>query len=197
MQNTIGSHEPALVSPQYFLDRMTHLWSEPPFNMPTSPALLGGWRVMAEHYHALIISNLSDTPVKTSFVLPLPTGAGKTEGTCVYAALQAERNVDHPKPVGVLIVTRLIADADKVAHKVNALAGRKVAVAHHSENKLSESVMATYDVLVITHQTFMNAFCGPRATEVERSAPMEPGYPLADHRRRSSRQRGGPQRGDE
>ena len=57
----------------------------------------------------------------------------------------------------MLIVTRLIADADKVAHKVNALAGREVAVAHHSENKLTESVMATYDVLVITHQAFMNA----------------------------------------
>jgi hypothetical protein len=157
MPNTIGSHEPALVSPQTFLDRMTHLWSEPPFNMPTSPALLGGWRVMAEHYHAVIISNLSDIPVKTSFVLPLPTRAGKTEGTCVYAALQAERNVDHPNPVGILIVTRLIADADKVAQKVNALAGRDVAVAHHSENKLTESAMATYEVLVITHQAFMNA----------------------------------------
>jgi hypothetical protein len=59
--------------------------------------------------------------------------------------------------VGVLIVTRLIADADKVAHKINALAGREVAVAHHSENKLSASVMAAHDVLVITHQAFMNA----------------------------------------
>jgi hypothetical protein len=157
MQNTIGSHEPALVSPQTFVDRMTHFWSEPPFNMPTSPALLGGWRVMADQYRAVIIGNLSHTQVKTSFVLPLPTGAGKTEGTCVYAALQAERNVDHPNPVGVLIVTRLIADADKVAQKVNALAGREVAAAHHSENKLRESVMATYDVLVITHQAFMNA----------------------------------------
>src|SRR5271169_5962798 len=40
----------------------------------------GSWRVMADHYCAVISSNLSDTQVKTSFVLPLPTGAGKTEG---------------------------------------------------------------------------------------------------------------------
>ena len=75
----------------------------------------------------------------------------------MYAALQADRNVDHLKPIGVLIVTRLIADADKVAAKVNTLAGRSVAVAQHSENKQSASVVAEFDVLVITHQAFMNA----------------------------------------
>ena len=57
----------------------------------------------------------------------------------------------------MLIVTRLIADADKVAAKVNTLAGRSVAVAQHSENKQSASVVAEFDVLVITHQAFMNA----------------------------------------
>jgi Arc/MetJ family transcription regulator len=56
-----------------------------------------------------------------------------------------------------MIVTRLITDADKVAAKINTLAGRSVAVAHHSENKQSASAMAKYDVLVITHQAFMNA----------------------------------------
>jgi hypothetical protein len=157
MQNTVGSHELPLVSPQDFLDRMTELWSQPPFNMHTSPALLGGWRVMVDHYRSVVLSNLSDEPHKPSFALPLPTGSGKTEGTCVYAALQADRNVDHQRPIGVLIVTRLIADADKVAAKINTLAGRPVAVAHHSENKQSVSAMAEYDVLVITHQAFMNA----------------------------------------
>jgi hypothetical protein len=157
MQNTIGSHELALVSPQDFLDRMTELWSQAPFNMLTSPALLGGWRVMADYYRSVVLSNLSDDPHKPSFALPLPTGSGKTEGTCVYAALQANRNINHPNPVGVLIVTRMIADADKVAAKINTLAGRSVAVAHHSKNKQSASAMAEYDVLVITHQAFMNA----------------------------------------
>jgi hypothetical protein len=83
MQNTIGPHELALVSPQDFLDRMTQLWSQPPFSMHTSQALLGGWRVMADHYRSVVLSNLSDDPHKSSFALPLPTGSGKTEGTCV------------------------------------------------------------------------------------------------------------------
>jgi hypothetical protein len=112
---------------------------------------------MADYYRSVVLSNVSDDPHKPSFALPLPTGSGKTEGTCVYAAHQADRNVNHPNPVGVLIVTRLIADADKVAAKINLLAGRSVAVAHHSENKQSASAMAEYDVLVITHQAFMNA----------------------------------------
>jgi hypothetical protein len=54
-------------------------------------------------------------------------------------------------------LTRLIADADKVVSKVNALVGRAVAVAHHSENKLTSAAMAQYDVLVITQKAFMNA----------------------------------------
>ena len=139
--NTIGSHELALVSPQDFLDRMSLLWSAPPFNMNTSPALLAGWRVLVDHFHRAACSNLSGAvEQKPSYALPLPTGSGKTEGTCVYAALQADRNLSHPNPVGMLIVTRLIADADRVAEKINAMAGgRRVAAAHHSEHKLTAS----------------------------------------------------------
>ena len=51
MQNTIGSHEPALVSPQDFLDRMMHLWSEPPFNMPTSWSPKAGAQVTRVRYY--------------------------------------------------------------------------------------------------------------------------------------------------
>src|ERR1700742_4698134 len=120
--NTIGPHGPALVSPQDFLDRMSLLWSAPPFNMNTTPALLAGWRVLVDHFHQAACSNLSGAEQKMSYALPLPTGAGKTEGTCAYAALQADRNLGHPNPVGMLIVTRLIVDADRVAKKINAMA---------------------------------------------------------------------------
>ncbi|HVI68239.1 MAG TPA: hypothetical protein VM910_37520, partial [Bradyrhizobium sp.] len=43
---------------------------------------------------------------------------------------------------------------DKVAEKINAMAGRVVAAAHHSEHKLTSSEMAGFDVLVITHQAW-------------------------------------------
>lgn len=101
MKNAIDVHEPALVPPQDFLDRMTQLWSKPPRNMPTSPALLDGWTVFVSQLHKATKSNLSEDQHKPSFVLPLPTGSGKTEGAIVYAALQAKRNVGHPNPVGI------------------------------------------------------------------------------------------------
>ena len=127
--------------------------------MNTSPALLAGWRVLVDHFHRAACSNLSGAvEQKPSYALPLPTGSGKTEGTCVYAALQADRNLNHPNPVGMLIVTRLIADADRVAEKINAMAGgRRVAAAHHSEHKLTTTEMAEFDVLVITHAAFRDA----------------------------------------
>jgi hypothetical protein len=126
--------------------------------MNTTPALLAGWGVLVDHFHLAASSNLSDAVAqKLSYALPLPTGSGKTEGTCVYAALQADRNLNHPNPVGMLIVTRLIADADRVAEKINAMAGRRVAAAHHSEHKLTTTEMAEFDVLVITHEAFRAA----------------------------------------
>ena len=100
MQNTIGSHEPALVSPQDFLDRMTHVWSQPPFNMPTSPALLGGWRVMADHYRAVIRSNLSDDAGqdrRSSF--RFLRAQGRPRAPVCTQRFQAEQNVDHPNPL--------------------------------------------------------------------------------------------------
>src|SRR3954452_3770210 len=155
--NTIGSHELALVSPQDFLDRMSLLWSAPPYNMKTSPALLAGWGVLVDYFHRAASSNLGGAGQKLSYALPLPTGSGKTEGTCVYAALQADRNLNHPNPVGMLIIVRLIADADKVAEKINTMAGRSVAAAHHSEHRLTTTEMAELDVLVITHAAFRDA----------------------------------------
>jgi hypothetical protein len=48
--------------------------------------------------------------------------------------MQAEANAKGLlKPVGVLIVTRLIEQADALANEVNELAGRVVAVAYHSK----------------------------------------------------------------
>jgi hypothetical protein len=157
MQNAIGLHEPALVPPQDFLDRMTQLWSNPPRNMPTSPALLDAWSVLVNHLHKATKSNLSEDQHKPSFVLPLPTGSGKTEGTIVYAALQAKRNIGHPNPVGILIATRLREEAEALAIKINAEAGRSVAVAHHTENEQSVETLATHDVLVITQAKLLSA----------------------------------------
>ena len=126
--------------------------------MTATSALKEAWSVFELQCRDLIINNSSDNPFKPSVVLPLPTGSGKTEGTCVYAALQAETNTKgEGRPVGVLIITRLIKDAERLVSSINSLAGRCVAVTSHTDNKLNASEMANADILVITHAAFMRA----------------------------------------
>jgi hypothetical protein len=93
-------------------------------------------------------------------ILQPPTGTGKTQGTCVYAAMQAEFNRAAEgalRPVGILIVTRLKEDADNIRDTINALGGRRVAVVHHSGSYATPEQLHDSDVVVITHQAFINA----------------------------------------
>jgi hypothetical protein len=124
MKTTTGQHELALVSPQDFTARM-HMHWKVTLGMPTPAALVSVWTIMAEQFVKSIINNALGQSDNPSVILPLPTGSGKTEGTCIYAAMQAERNssttTENTKPVGVIIVTRLIEDADGLAKKINDL----------------------------------------------------------------------------
>ena len=62
-----------------------------------------------------------------------------------------------PKPVGVLIVTRLIEQADEMTQEINELAGRVVAVAHHSDKPATAQELLDSDILIITHQAYVNS----------------------------------------
>ena len=75
------------------------------------------------------------------------------------APSRAERGhaADLRKPVGILIVTRLIAQADEMVAAINTLAGRQVAVADHTEHRATHEQLNESDVLVITHQAYVNA----------------------------------------
>src|SRR5258706_7543181 len=170
MQTTVGPHELALVSPQDFSVRMRKHWSET-LNMPTPPTLIAVHRLMAEEFQRLVINNASHERGSVSVVLPLPTGSGKTQGTCLYASMQADLNVHatgNNKPVGVVIITRLIEDADAIAQQINELSGRVVAVAHHTKNKADTVDVFNRDVLVICHQAFLNAAKGWSVQDRER-----------------------------
>ncbi|MGM4877787.1 DEAD/DEAH box helicase family protein [Bradyrhizobium sp. 956_D2_N1_5] len=94
-------------------------------------------------------------------ILQPPTGTGKTQGTCVYAAMQAGLNHEAEgtqlKPVGILIVTRLKEDANTIRETINTLAGRDVAVVHHSDSYATPEQLHASDVVVITHTAFIKA----------------------------------------
>lgn len=170
MTTTTGQHELALVSPQDFTIRMRKHW-EVTLGMPTPPALVSVWTIMAEQFVKSTVSNAHGQTDVPSVILPLPTGAGKTEGTTIYVAMQAEANstaAENTKPVGVIIVTRLIEDADELANKINGIVGREVAVAQHSKTKVSGSAVFNADVLVITQKAFTNAAESFGAEDYER-----------------------------
>jgi hypothetical protein len=159
MQTPIDPHGLALVPSQLFLSRMVQHWSQiSEGKMVATAALKEAWAIFELQCRHLIINNASDNPMKPSIVLPLPTGSGKTAGTCVYAALQADANAKNEgSPVGILIVTRLIKDAERLVENINAIAGRPVATTSHTDSKLKASEMAGADILVITHAAFMRA----------------------------------------
>lgn len=159
MTDHIGMHEQyALVSPQTFVDRLTDQWTTSYHNVPSVP-LRQLWSTMAKTYQDAILATATGVSPLWRILWP-PTGSGKTLGAKVYASLQAEQNATTAglrKPVGILIVTRLIAQADDMVPSINALAGRQVAVADHTEHRASAEQLNDSDVVVITHQAYVNA----------------------------------------
>src|SRR5450756_1367729 len=118
MQTTIGPHGLALVSPQDFSVRMRKHWSET-LNMPTPPALEAAHRLLAEEFQRLIVNNATDQSHCASVVLPLPTGSGKTQGTCLYASMQAELNLcatESNNSVGIVTVSYTHLRAHETRH---------------------------------------------------------------------------------
>lgn len=157
MHGIIGQHgQYALVPPQDFAVRMEQHWVNT-LKLISSPALLQQWTVTATTFQQAITDtiNKSVTPWR---VLQPPTGSGKTQGAIVYAAMQAELNAaSEHNPVGILIVTRLIAEANKIAEEINSHAGRAAAVSHHSAKPATPEEIHSADVLVVTHQAYVNA----------------------------------------
>jgi hypothetical protein len=125
-----------------------------------SPALVTLWRIMGENFQLTTVEAASGVQSPWRILQP-PTGTGKTQGTCVYAAMQAEFNRKAEgtalRPVGILVVTRMKEDADNIRDTINTLAGRAVAVVHHSGSYATSAQLHESDVVIITHTAFRNA----------------------------------------
>jgi hypothetical protein len=117
------------------------------------------WRIMGENYVEATVSTAAG--VKSPWrILQPPTGTGKTQGTCVYAAMQSDCNLASEgllKPVGMLIVTRLKSEANVLCDTINRLTGRPTAVVHHSDNYATAAELNQSEVAIITHTAFINA----------------------------------------
>ncbi|KJC55619.1 hypothetical protein UB31_00495 [Bradyrhizobium sp. LTSP849] len=125
----------------------------------TSSALRTLWKIMGENFQQSIVEAAKGTKSPWRILQP-PTGTGKTQGTCVYTAMQADLNRDlseTQRPVGILIVTRLREEADKLKETINRIAGSSVAAVDHSGNRATPEALRDSDALIITHEAFLNA----------------------------------------
>lgn len=158
------THAP--ISPLYFAQAMERHWTLQLGNAPSS-ALRATWTAQARTF-GLHILNHDDAEKRTEWhVLAPPTGSGKTQGTILYCSMMASMSdIEHP---GVLIVTRLIEDADNIASEINRLSERpNYATSYHSGKKgetLRETLVA-HPVLVITHSAYENALSNEHDREL-------------------------------
>ena len=93
-----------------------------------------------------------------------PTGTGKTQGLCVYSALVIDKNRHSAEPLGILVVTRTIVQADDIVATIKKLTSDPADAdrvrASHSEARLDPVAMRAADVLVITHEAYTRALEG-------------------------------------
>ncbi|NSL72448.1 hypothetical protein C6Y62_11575 [Hyphomicrobium sulfonivorans] len=125
----------------------------------SSPKLELLWQEMAATFaRAVHASNSGNTQWQ---VLQPPTGSGKTQGLCVYAALTISKNRLCSEPLGILVVTRTIAQANEIGEAIKELADDPSDTdrvrASHSEAPQHTLAMQAADVLVITHEAYTRA----------------------------------------
>jgi RAD3-like DEAD/DEAH box helicase len=140
-----------MIDPNEFTKEMEYHWKERLKNV-SSEALRTVWYQQAQVFGYYAIG---DSQRNEWRVLQPPTGSGKTQGTVVYCSMLARLKKDqHP---GALIVTRLKADADQIAEKINELSGNSgEAVAYHGDSKKRINIndLKDYPVLVICHRAY-------------------------------------------
>lgn len=148
------------VTTSAFLERMEGRWVG--FGNVPSLALRNSWGQMCQVLNDKVIISCDPKSEESWSILCPPTGSGKTQGMIVYAAMHSLPNVlTHP---GMLIVSRLIDDTDKIAEQINSLSRSynnneqlpDQAISYHSKKKgkVRMDELASYPVLVVTHEAY-------------------------------------------
>lgn len=162
------------IEPKHFAMRMKQHWIETLGNV-SSANLEKTWEQMASAFNQAIQAE-TDEETKLWRILQPPTGTGKSQGLAVYCSLLAQqaciqaadvrRNGNGPTncvtlnnghPIGVLVIVRLITQAEELAKTINILAGLEVALAKHHEVQCTHESMQTSQILIVTHQAYKNA----------------------------------------
>lgn len=150
------------ICPEFFVAEMQWRWVNELGNVVTAK-LRNLWRAEAETFNSLI----SAKPGDPWPILRPETGTGKTQGTCVYAALSALYT-----DTGLLITTRLVSQCEDGVEQIHKIADSHcsrypesgqcrtrsfpIAITDHSklsaEEKPSKEAIQGTPCLVITHE---------------------------------------------
>ena len=168
-----------------FACHMNSHWTSTLGNV-SSPKLLSLWTAMGQAFLGAIEASKDPLAHDRHLwrILRPETGTGKTQGIRIFSAMVARENLKLPvkERTGVLIVTRLTAEADKLAEEINAtfaemVAGEKrppgplnivdvhgviypvVAVAKHSQptGRVKKEVVDKTPILILTHASYVAA----------------------------------------
>jgi hypothetical protein len=139
------------IQPADFAGAMERHWSDN-LNNVASPRLMALWETMAKTFNSAMASDNQRWAV-----LQPPTGTGKTQGLAVFSAMTAKANREADCRQGILIVTRLIEQANELQASIDEMAGFKCAVAKHSENTVTSAQMRESDILIVTHAAYVMA----------------------------------------
>ena len=155
------------IQPEAFKKQMDWHWTKELGNVSNEP-LRESWGLLAELFRDKI-QGVGDEKARTLWhCYSPPTGAGKTEGTTLYAAmLSALSDAEHP---GVLIIVRLIEQCRKMKNRINHYV-RKYGYRDHvptgycidyhtKQEAISKEDLKDYPVLVITHEAYLKAMEG-------------------------------------
>jgi hypothetical protein len=168
-----------------FACHMNSHWTSTLGNV-SSPKLLSLWTAMGQAFLGAIEASKDPLAHDRHLwrILRPETGTGRTQGIRIFSAMVARENLKLPvkERTGVLIVTRLTAEADKLAEEINAtfaemVAGEKrppgplnivdvhgvinpvVAVAKHSQptGRVKKEVVDKTPILILTHASYVAA----------------------------------------
>ena len=139
------------VSPEAFRVAMAQRWTD--LKNTTSAPLEEIWgRTAAACSDAITIRD------NVCRVLQPPPGTGKTQGLCQYAALTIIDNLVSPAPIGILIVTPTIVQANEIVATIRSLMPDNISArvqTRHSGNVVSRFAMEAADVFVVTHAAYI------------------------------------------
>ena len=109
------------------------------------------WDIIFGIFQLCIDSNSSGIDNSMRFVIPAQTGTGKTLAAAYFASTL-------PKETGMLIVTFLTDEADRIKKYINKWSGEGRAISYHSKlmykDRVHRSEFKNHQILVITHNEF-------------------------------------------